>query len=338
VARVYFNAHLEAGQAYRLSDEAARHVQVLRMQPGMHLDVFNGLGGYFDATIEVMDKQGVSVKVLSFHTADHAVRCHTHLVIGMPANERMDWLVEKATELGVSHITPLHTQHTVLRLSGERALKRQQHWQGIAHAACAQSGRNRVPQIDAPMSLSDWIHGLPETAAHPRVMLSFQAGAFDWRDWWSTPPAQLTLLSGPEGGLSPEEETLAQSKGFVPVLLGPRVMRAETAPLAVLEIAATYAPYASIILITLQQFLTESKEIRMGDTIIFQNNSCIYLPKKPTYCPANTKATALIDFTIKALDLTRPINLFSDEIASGSNSLYFAGALQVGTVTSYKNP
>ena len=122
----------------------------------------------------------------------------------------------------------------MLRLSGERALKRQAHWQGIAQAACAQSGRNRLPQIDAPVSLADWLKSLPETADHPRVLLSLQAGAQDWRSLWATPPSKLTLLSGPEGGLSAEEEAWALAKGFVPVQLGARVLRAETAPLAVL--------------------------------------------------------------------------------------------------------
>jgi 16S rRNA (uracil1498-N3)-methyltransferase len=146
----------------------------------------------------------------------------------------MDWLVEKATELGVAHLTPLRTQHTVLRLSGERALKRQTHWQGIAQAACAQSGRNRLPQIDAPVSLADWLKALPDSTGHPRVLLSFQAGAQDWRSLWAKPPSKLTLLSGPEGGLSAQEEAWALAKGFVPVHLGARVLRAETAPLAVL--------------------------------------------------------------------------------------------------------
>jgi len=232
--RIHCAVPLSLGAVLPLPDESARHVQVLRLQPDDSISLFNGAGGCYTARVTHMGKHSVTVQVLAHDPQEREAACRVHMALGMPANERMDWLVEKATELGVSHITPLHTQHTVLRLSGERALKRQQHWQGIAHAACAQSGRNRVPQIDAPMSLSDWIHGLSGTASHPRVMLSFQTAAFDWRDWWSTPPAQLTLLSGPEGGLSPEEEALAQSKGFVPVQLGPRVMRAETAPLAVL--------------------------------------------------------------------------------------------------------
>ena len=232
-ARVYFNAHLEAGHTYRLSDEAARHVQVLRMQPGMLLHVFNGLGGYFDVTIEQMDKQGVSIQVVSFHPEDAVVHCQTQLVIGMPANERMDWLVEKATELGVSRITPVMTQRTVLKLQGERAHKRQLHWLGIAQSACAQSGRNLLPTIDEPLTWGEW------TVQHPvsqsmRVMLSLAKDIPSWRDMWLKAPAQLTLLSGPEGGLTPQEEDQAQAMGFKAVSLGPVTLRAETAAIAAL--------------------------------------------------------------------------------------------------------
>lgn len=233
MARVFFNAHLITGQTYRLSDEAARHVQVLRMQPGMRLDVFNGFGGFFDAVIEVMDKQGVSVKVLSFQPTDHAVRCHTHLVIGMPANERMDWLVEKATELGVAQITPVMTQRTVLKLQGERATKRQGHWLGIAQSSCAQSGRNRVPVIDAPLSWSDWL-GQQHAAPSMRVLLSLAHDIPGWRELWLGPPSHLTLLSGPEGGLTPQEEAQAMAIGFKAASLGSATLRAETAAIAVL--------------------------------------------------------------------------------------------------------
>ena len=232
--RIHAACDLPVGARLQLPDDAARHVQVLRMQPGGSLCLFNGLGGSHTARVVHMGKHSVDVEVLSHETDEREAVCATHIALGMPANERMDWLVEKATELGVAHLTPLSTQHTVLRLSGERALKRQAHWQGIAQAACAQSGRNRLPQIDAPVSLADWLKSLPETADHPRVLLSLQAGAQDWRSLWATPPSKLTLLSGPEGGLSAEEEAWALAKGFVPVQLGARVLRAETAPLAVL--------------------------------------------------------------------------------------------------------
>jgi 16S rRNA (uracil1498-N3)-methyltransferase len=151
----------------------------------------------------------------------------------MPANERMDWLVEKATELGVARITPLMTARGVLRLSAERAQKRQLHWQGIAQAACAQSGRNTPPHIDVPQNWSEWLNTLPHDEGQARWMLSLSAK--------SSPLVALTqnrrvlLLSGPEGGLSCDEEAQALERDFVAVSLGTRVLRAETAPLAVLS-------------------------------------------------------------------------------------------------------
>ena len=227
---------LHTGQTLTLPPDTARHVQVLRMQPGDELTLFNGLGGSYTASVLHMGRQSVEVTVLSHDPSERESACHSHIVMGMPANERMDWLVEKATELGVARITPVMTQHTVLRLSGERGLKRQQHWQGIAQAACAQSGRNRVPQIDAPVALNDWFKTLADTPdTRTKVVLSLQKQARAWREvWGSSSPERLILLSGPEGGLSTQEEALALSLGFQAAHLGSRVLRSETAPLAVL--------------------------------------------------------------------------------------------------------
>jgi 16S rRNA (uracil1498-N3)-methyltransferase len=157
----------------------------------------------------------------------------------MPANERMDWLVEKATELGAAAVQPLMTSRTVLRLEGERAVRRAAHWQAIAQAACEQCGRNRIPAVHAAAGLEAWLASLPPQAGTvARCVLSApgQGQALSFAAWvgaaagWSA----LTVLSGPEGGLSPEETSLAVRAGFVPVSLGPRVLRAETAPLALL--------------------------------------------------------------------------------------------------------
>jgi 16S rRNA (uracil1498-N3)-methyltransferase len=145
----------------------------------------------------------------------------------------MDWLVEKATELGVARITPLMTAHGVLRLNTERAHKRQLHWLGIAQAACAQSGRNTLPQIDVPQSWSAWLSTLPQDDSGSRWMLSLSAASMPLNALAQT--QRVVLLSGPEGGLSREEETQALERGFLPVRLGARVLRAETAPLAVLS-------------------------------------------------------------------------------------------------------
>jgi 16S rRNA (uracil1498-N3)-methyltransferase len=161
----------------------------------------------------------------------------------MPANERMDWLVEKATELGAAGIQPLVTERSVLNLKGERAVRKQSHWLGIAIAACEQCGRNRVPVVHEALGLAQWLTTLE--AEPPVAPPSGQATGQRWLlslDPGAKPlsaaadgAADLTFLSGPEGGLSPAEEEAARAAGFLPVTLGPRVLRAETAPLAALS-------------------------------------------------------------------------------------------------------
>ena len=146
--RFYCSTPLSIGLTLDLPAGAARHVQVLRMQPGMTITLFDGngegRGGEYEAVIERMGKSSVAVQVTTHHLIEREAPLAVHLALGVPANERMDWLVEKATELGVASIQPLMTERGVLRLAGERADKKQTHWQAIAHAACEQSGRNRV--------------------------------------------------------------------------------------------------------------------------------------------------------------------------------------------------
>ena len=230
----FFCSHpLQVGLSLDLPADTSRHIQVLRLQPGATITLFDGRGGEYTACILQMGRHTVAARIDSHQALERESAVYSHVVIGMPANERMDWLVEKATELGVARITPLMTTHGVLRLNAERALKRQLHWQGIAQAACAQSGRNTLPQIDVPQSWAEWFNTflLDETQTH--WMLSLSAA--------STPlnagpeVKRVLLLSGPEGGLSHDEEAQALKKGFVAVSLGARVLRAETAPLAVLS-------------------------------------------------------------------------------------------------------
>ena len=235
---------------------AARHVQVLRCQPGDGLTLFNGLppGGEFSATVLRMGRSDVQVEVGVHDAVERELPVQVHLVLGMPANERMDWLVEKATELGVASIQPLVTERSVLRLSGERATKKQAHWQSVAVAACEQCGRNQVPVIHEVLSLDKWLArvvaapSLASTPLAPWLLLSFREGSRPAGHWLAGLReavgtggvghggcgASLTLLSGPEGGLSAAEEALALRQGFAPATLGPRVLRAETAPLALL--------------------------------------------------------------------------------------------------------
>ena len=220
---------MQAGLELSLPPGAARHVQVLRLQPGDPLTLFNGEGGEWLAEVVQMGRSEVRVRPQSHVAIDRELAIQVTLALGMPANERMDALVEKATELGVAAIQPLMTERSVLRLSGERADKKQVHWQGVAAAASEQCGRTRVPVIAPVRSLADWLRGLPPTDGR-RFVLSLRTP----EPLEAKAGGALTFLSGPEGGLSEAEEAAAAACGFVPASLGPRVLRADTAPLAVL--------------------------------------------------------------------------------------------------------
>ena len=235
--RFYCPTPLPLGAALDLPAAAARHVQVLRMQPGDTLTLFNGEGGECSATVLRMGRSDVQVEVQAHHAVERENQRPVHLALGMPANDRMDWLVEKATELGVASIQPVAMAHSVLRLKADRADKKVAHWQGVAVAACEQSGRNRVPRVYDVLDFATWLR---QSAAAPtaglRAMLSLRAGTRTLSQLLQTPhplPA-VTFLSGPEGGLAASEEQAAAEAGFVPVTLGPRTLRAETAPLAAL--------------------------------------------------------------------------------------------------------
>jgi 16S rRNA (uracil1498-N3)-methyltransferase len=230
--RFYCPVPLASGEAVDPPTGAARHVQVLRLQPGARITLFNGEGGEFDATVEQMGRSDVRVQVGAYDSTEREARHRVTLSLGIPANERMDWLVEKATELGAAAVQPLLTERTVLRLAGERAAKRLAHWQGIAIAACEQCGRNRVPVIHPVREVHEWLQQLPGTADAARLLLALRTDAQPLPQAFD---GDVTMLSGPEGGLSAAEEDAALRAGFRAITLGPRVLRAETAPLAVLS-------------------------------------------------------------------------------------------------------
>jgi 16S rRNA (uracil1498-N3)-methyltransferase len=231
--RFYCPAPLAAGLALSLPAGAARHVQVLRLQPGDVITLFNGEGGEFEAHITRMGRSEVDVTLGAHHAVEREAARAVHLLVGITANERMDWLVEKATELGVASITPLVAERSVLKLKAERAEKKLAHWQGVAVAAAEQCGRNRVPTVQPAVTLAEWVKKAP---SGERWVLTLSAHSQALSAMVGTAP--VTVLSGPEGGLSPSEEALALSAGFTPISLGARVLRAETAPLAVLAICA----------------------------------------------------------------------------------------------------
>ena len=196
-------------------------------------------GGEFDARVTQMGRSQVQVEVGVHRPVEREAQRAVHLAVGMPANERMDWLVEKAAELGVASIQPLMTERSVLRLAAERASKKVEHWQSVAIAACEQCGGNRVPLVHGVKTLTQWLSGLgaADTAAPRRLLLSLGEGTQVLKPMDLGHHSAL-FLSGPEGGLGLAEERAAVAAGFAPVTLGPRVLRAETAALAALALLA----------------------------------------------------------------------------------------------------
>jgi 16S rRNA (uracil1498-N3)-methyltransferase len=234
-ARVYCPQPLAPGLSFALPAGAARHVQVIRMQPGEEVTLFNGDGGQWRAVIERMGRSNVDVRVTAYEDIERECAVAIHLAIGIPANERMDWLVEKATELGAASIQPLVTARGILRVAGERAQRKREHWHGVAAAACEQSGRNRLPLVHEPVPIGDWIEST-RALAHRKLVLSLAAEAQPVATRLAEPAREWICLSGPEGGLEAAEEREALQAGFEPVSLGTRVLRAETAPLAMLTL------------------------------------------------------------------------------------------------------
>jgi 16S rRNA (uracil1498-N3)-methyltransferase len=238
--RLFVALPLVAGAELSLPPGAARHAQVRRVQPGDALVLFDGGGSDWPATVLAVGRSEVRVRVGVPEAVARELPCEVTLALGMPANERMDVLVEKATELGMARLQPLLTERSVLRLTGERAERKREHWQAVAQAACEQCGRARVPVVEPVRTLAEW---LPLAPAGRRLLLGLRQPASTVPEATAAwvPGMALCTLSGPEGGLSPAEEDAARSAGFEPVGLGPRVLRAETAPLAVLAWLALQA-------------------------------------------------------------------------------------------------
>lgn len=227
--RLFVPGPLAPCDRFELPPGAARHAQVRRVQPGDELCLFDGSGCDFPAQVLAMGRSAVEVRIGAAQPVARELPWPVTLAVGMPANERMDTLVEKAAELGVAVLQPLLCERAVLRLAGERAEKKREHWQAIAVAACEQSGRAVVPEVRPVLALPTWLAG--QTSGQ-RIVLS--PGAPALRTVLPA-PGPLVALSGPEGGLAPAELAAAQSAGFQPAGLGPRVLRADTAPLAVLS-------------------------------------------------------------------------------------------------------
>jgi 16S rRNA (uracil1498-N3)-methyltransferase len=238
--RLYVPSPLSADLEFSLAEDAARHVQVRRLQPGDDLRLFDGAGGEWRAQVTRMGKRDVDVRVGAHEAVDRELPVDLEIALGMPTNERMDALIEKATELGVASIQPLQTDRSVLRLDGERAAKRVAHWQAVAVGASEQSGRTRVPGVLPVRGLASWLadaaQATPDgyatrfvmsTGEAPRLPALVAGGAASAGE-----RARWLALSGPEGGLAPDEEAAAVARGFTRLSLGSLILRADTAPLA----------------------------------------------------------------------------------------------------------
>ena len=230
--RLYCDLPLALGAEIALPEAAARHaVTVLRLQAGDRLRLFNGAGGEYDASLVAVSKREARVRLSAFHAAGRESPLRITLALGISAGERMDYSLQKATELGVTAIQPLATERSVVKLSGERADKRLQHWQHVVVSACEQCGRDRVPAVAPVQKLFAY---LAEVDRNQRLLLLSPDAAVPLKR--VQPAADVVLLVGAEGGLAPAEYAAAVASGFEAVSLGPRILRTETAPVAALAV------------------------------------------------------------------------------------------------------
>lgn len=232
IPRIYTDSALREGATAELDENAAQHVgRVLRMQPGQTLRLFNGDGNDYPATITSASKKNVEVQV---GTPDaNPTESPLDIILGqaLSKGDRMDYAVQKAVEMGVTRIVPLTTERCDVKLKGDREDKRLRHWQSVAISAAEQCGRARVPDILPVMTVTEWL----EHTRNCEVRLVLHHRTEQSLDTLAK-PTRVALMIGPEGGLSADEISQAESEGFLPVALGPRVLRTETAPVAAMAL------------------------------------------------------------------------------------------------------
>lgn len=231
VTRVFIDEPLASGRELRLATAAAAHVsRVLRLGVGDELTLFDGNGSEYPAAIVESRGTTLRVRIGTPRSIDRESPLRITLVQGISRGERMDWVVQKATELGVAAIVPVITERSVVKLDATQARKKHEHWRAIAVSACEQCGRNRLPEIASPTSFERWLADAPRDGT--RVLLDAKANAGLSSIGQSS---GVTLLIGPEGGLAPQERETAAKSGFAPVRLGPRILRTETAAIAAIS-------------------------------------------------------------------------------------------------------
>jgi len=228
--RFYCPPPLPLNTNYELPPEAAHHAsRVLRLRVGDPVQIFDGLGNALDATINAINGKHVLLGNLQTCMGQQESGLRIVLAQAMSTSEKMDWVVQKATELGAAEIVPVQMQRSVAKLAGSRAEKRAEHWRNVAVAACEQCGRNTLPQLHAPQELDTWLNEMRRASGSKFILLPGGASNLQAQP---KPQGRVTLLIGPEGGFTADEASVAQQAGFIPVLLGPRVLRTETAAIA----------------------------------------------------------------------------------------------------------
>ncbi|MGD8378142.1 MAG: 16S rRNA (uracil(1498)-N(3))-methyltransferase [Gammaproteobacteria bacterium] len=239
IPRFFVPGPLAAGSELRLEDNAARHaLKVLRLRRGAPVTIFDGSGGEYRAELIDTGRQA-HVRLLELVEVERESMLSVRLVQGLSRGERMDFTIQKATELGVQEIRPVFTERSVIRLDPARAEKKRQHWQAVAQSACEQCGRNRVPGVALPAPL----HEVLAASTGERLVLDPSAGR-GLRELATRPAGSVSLLCGPEGGLSEGELSVARESGWRAVHLGPRVLRTET--IAIAGLAALQALWGDL--------------------------------------------------------------------------------------------
>jgi len=235
LTRVFVNSALASDALVPLPSGPAQHlVRVLRTQPGDAVVVFNGRGGEFAAIIESVRRNDVTVRVGAHVAIERESSLATTLLQGIARGDKMDHILQKATELGVGRVIPVMSERSNVRLDADAAMRKQEHWQAVVAAACEQCGRNRVPEVMLPLAHAA---ALQATTAELKLLLSPEEGVLSLPALLTRPtPRSVALLVGPEGGLDQQEASSAQQHGFVACRLGPRVLRTETAALAALSV------------------------------------------------------------------------------------------------------
>ena len=240
--RIHVGQPLDVGAELSLPAQAGEHVaRVLRLNAGDPITLFNGDGHDYPATLASVGKREVTVRIESRQPVQNESPLALTLAQGVARGEKMDLIVQKATELGIARIVPLLTERSEVKLDPARAEKRLAHWQAVAASACEQSGRARVPEITPALPLDAWLRDLPDDSAARLALLP--EGNIKPREL-SFPAVTATLVVGPEGGLGERDITRLQTAHFQGLVLGPRILRTETAGLA--AIAALQALYGDM--------------------------------------------------------------------------------------------